>query len=73
MDIVLGYGPDETSAAERKARQESGKLRHVKDLTKILSCLYMEFLLRWMDMQQVGGKRWFLPVVDAVRAGYKPS
>lgn len=73
MDIVLGYGPDETSAAERKARQESGKLQHVKDLTKIHSCLYMEVLLRWMDLQRVGGKRWFLPVVDAVRAGYKPS
>ncbi len=75
MNMILSSGTEgaDIPAAERKKRQEQGTLKHIKDLSKNHSCFYMEFLLRWMDMNRVDGKRWFLSVVDAMRAGYKAS
>ncbi len=75
MNMILSTGTEgaDITAAERKKRQEQGTLKHIKDLSKNHSCFYMEFLLRWMDMNRVDGKRWFLSVVDAMRAGYKAS
>jgi len=47
-------------------------MTHIKELNKYQACMYMEMLLRLMDARRVGGKRWFLSVVDSVRAGVKP-
>jgi hypothetical protein len=44
-------------------------ITHVKHLSLKQMCPYMEFLLRWMDIHRLDGKRWFLSVVDAARAG----
>lgn len=54
-----------------KATDPSLRITHVTHLSLKQICPYMEFLLRWMDMRRVGGKRWFLSLVDAVRAGAK--
>lgn len=56
------------SADEIKRRAKTGTLLHIWDLTQKQICPYMEFLLRWMDEERVEGKRWFLSMVDAVRA-----
>lgn len=31
-------------------------------------CPYMEFVLRYMEMKKIGGKRWFLSLVDSARS-----
>lgn len=41
---------------------------HIYELSLLQVCPYLEFLLRYMDMKRVGDKRWFLTLVDAVRA-----
>jgi hypothetical protein len=51
-----------------KRRAKTGTLLHVWDLTQKQICPYMEFLLRWMDEERIGGKRWFLSMVDATRS-----
>jgi len=53
------------------AADPSLKITHLKHMSLKQMCPYMEFLLRWMDAHHVGGKRWFLSVVDAARAGAK--
>ena len=55
------------------AADPSLRITHISHLSLKQLCPYMEFLLRLMDMRRVGGKRWFLPLVDAVRAGAKMS
>lgn len=64
---------NKVSDAERKERQKNWEIEHVTDLTKTMSCLYMEFLLRFLDYTGADDKRWFLSMVDAVRAGYTVS
>jgi hypothetical protein len=76
----------ETRVADgvRKKRQENVKkqftlpdaeykveLNHTSDLSLKQICPYMEFLLRYADRRGIGGKRWFLSVVAAARAGVK--
>ena len=41
---------------------------HLHALSLRQICPYMEFILRYMDMKKVGGKRWFLSAVDSARA-----
>ena len=41
---------------------------HIYELSLLQVCPYLEFLLRYMDMKRIGDKRWFLTLVDAVRA-----
>jgi hypothetical protein len=41
---------------------------HLHELSLLQVCPYLEFLLRYMDMKGVGGKRWFLSLVDSIRA-----
>ena len=48
-------------------------LEHTADLTLKQMCPYMEFLLRYADRHSLENKRWFLSVVDSVRAGIKMS
>lgn len=83
--LLLADGlDDDISDAEHDAVQEAIKKRydpkakgvkkdlaitHVKHLSLKQMCPYMEFLLRWMDIHRLDGKRWFLSVVDAARAG----
>jgi superfamily II DNA or RNA helicase len=52
-----------------KGARSDVKVSHVKHLSLKQICPYMEFLLRWMDIHRLDGKRWFLSVVDAARAG----
>jgi hypothetical protein len=54
-----------------KAAEPGLRITHISHLSLKQICPYMEFLLRWMDIHRVGGKRWFLSLVDAVRAGAK--
>jgi hypothetical protein len=56
------------SVTEIKRRAKTGTLLHIWDLTQKQVCPYMEFLLRWMDEERIGGKRWFLSMVDSVRS-----
>jgi len=56
-----------------RAADPSLRITHISHLSLKQVCPYMEFLLRLMDMRRVSGKRWFLPLVDAVRAGAKMS
>lgn len=70
LDVVLDAHPDRRAEkGERQKRQISGAYKHVNDLPKNHMCRYMEFLLRWMDEKRVNGKRWYLSLVDSVRAG----
>jgi len=43
----------------------------IKSLTHKPICLYLELVTRLMDVQRVGGKRWFLSSVAAAQAGLK--
>lgn len=52
-----------------KGAKSDLNITHVKHLSLKQICPYMEFLLRWMDTHRLDGKRWFLSVVDAARAG----
>jgi hypothetical protein len=54
-----------------KAGDAALRITHITHMSLKQICPYMEFLLRWMDIRRVGGKRWFLSLVDAVRAGAK--
>lgn len=54
----------------KAAKPELGVL-HTSHMSLKQSCPYMEYVLRWMDMKRIGGKRWFLSIVDAARAGAK--
>ena len=56
-----------------KAADPALRITHVSHLSLKQICPYMEYMLRWMDIHRVGGKRWFLSLVDAVRAGAKMS
>jgi hypothetical protein len=70
LDLLLDDDPaNKVSEPEKARRQSSGELMHITDLTKNQVCSYMEFLLRWSDIHRVGGKRWFLSVVEAILAG----
>lgn len=41
---------------------------HLHALSLLQVCPYLEFLLRYMDIKRIGDKRWFLSLVDSVRA-----
>jgi hypothetical protein len=41
---------------------------HLHALSLRQICPYMEFILRYMDMKKIGGKRWFMSAVDSARA-----
>jgi hypothetical protein len=54
-----------------KAANPELRITHITHMSLKQVCPYMEFLLRYCDMKHYGGKRWFLPLVEAVRAGAK--
>jgi len=56
-----------------KADDPSLRITHISHLSLKQICPYMEFLLRYAEMKRVGGKRWLLGLVDAVRAGARMS
>jgi hypothetical protein len=60
---------DESRPSDEEARRraKTGSLLHLYDLAQKQICPYMEFLLRWMDSERLGGKRWFLSLVDSLR------
>jgi hypothetical protein len=60
-----------TGIAARKARQEDNNIVHIDDLSHIYICIYIETLLRIMDIKKLRKTRWFLNAVEASRAGLK--
>jgi hypothetical protein len=67
---------DEESDAARDAKGRAGRqgtynFKHIDDLGHTQICLYMETLLRILDMKKAGGLRWFLNAVEAANAGLK--
>lgn len=56
-----------------KATHPDYTISHLKHMSLKQICPYMEFILRWMDMNKLGGTRWFLSLVDAARGGAKMS
>jgi hypothetical protein len=52
-------------------KQSALTLTEIYDLSKAQWCPYMEFLLRIMDSKRVGGRRWFLSLVESTRAAIK--
>jgi hypothetical protein len=68
------------SKKEKDALQKALKLKyegkdsdfedftHLHDLSLLQVCPYLEYLLRYMDLKRIGDKRWFLSLVDSVRA-----
>ena len=55
----------------RQERQLANEFNHIEDLSHIYVCIYMETLLRVMDLKKCLGLRWFLNSVETVRAGLK--
>ena len=50
------------------AAAAAGDLQHLTDLSLHIVCPYLEFLLRYMDAKRIGGRRWFLSLVDTARS-----
>lgn len=60
----------------RAGRLETMMFKHIDDFSHIYVCIYMETLLRLLDVEQSqeqsqSQKRWFLNAVEAARAGLK--
>ena len=60
--IILGSGP---------ADKTTKIIKNISDLTHLLVCVYMEVVLRIMDIRNYDNKRWFLSLTDAFRAKLK--
>ena len=88
VGLLLEDNPDLRSSEKlKKSRQDAIRIRfgrsgaaevsldlqHTTDLSLKQACPFMEYVLRWMDRRRVGGKRWFLSVVQSARAGVKMS
>ena len=83
--VTLGCPTADTAAARdekgRAGRLETMMFKHIDDFSHIYVCIYMETLLRLLDLEQleqsqsqdatVASKRWFLNAVEAARAGLK--
>jgi hypothetical protein len=41
----------------------------IAHLIVVQVCIYMDFLLRWLDMKETDGKRWFLRLTETARSG----
>jgi hypothetical protein len=74
---LVKYLIDDTDSSEardekgRAGRQENMTFKHVDDFSHIYVCMYMETLLRLLDIEETKGVRWFLNAVEAARAGLK--
>ena len=55
----------------RQERQIANDFNHIEDLSHIFVCMYMETLLRIMDLKGCLDLRWFLNAVETHRAGLK--
>jgi hypothetical protein len=53
----------------RQERQIANEFNHIEDLSHIYVCIFMETLLRIMDLKKCLGLRWFLNAVESARAG----
>jgi len=53
----------------RQERQIANEFNHIEDLSHIYVCIFMETLLRIMDLKKCLGLRWFLNAVESIRAG----
>ena len=68
LELLLDDAEETRPSAEvTRNRMKAGTVLHIYDMTQKQICPYMEFLLRWMDTERIGGKRWFLSAVDALR------
>jgi len=55
----------------KKEKHPDVTLEYICEMSRLQLCPYFEFILRVLDRRRVGGKRWFLSLVDAARAGMK--
>jgi hypothetical protein len=82
IPLLLGAADvvEKGEANDRKERQKAVKDRylgkkakdldlvHINDMNRQQICFYLEFVLRYMEIQRVDGKRWFIPLAEAARA-----
>lgn len=69
--LMLADSDASWDEAGAKGRMAIMAPTHMKDITHIPLCLYMEFLCRLLDAKRVGGRRWFLSAIDAYQVGLK--
>jgi hypothetical protein len=77
QELLQGYDSDlgkillndDKKAKKKKEKTGDGIIAHIDDLSHIYICLYMEILLRIMDVKNYGDMRWYLNAVEANRAG----
>lgn len=79
-NLLKGDAEEKPSKSEKLLKQKALKLKyegkdsdfddfaHLSELSLLQVCPYLEFILRYMDMKRIGGKRWFLSLVDSSRA-----
>ena len=52
---------------EAGSKKRGLKPEHIKDFSHQPLCMYMEFLTRLLDARKVGGVRWFIGAIDAIK------
>jgi hypothetical protein len=45
------------------------KITDISQLIVVQVCVYLDFLLRWLDMKKTNGKRWYLRLTETARSG----
>jgi hypothetical protein len=63
---------DLQSDIETMFKSESAKNVKITDISHLIVvqvCIYLDFLLRWLDMKKTGGKRWHLRLTETARSG----
>lgn len=68
-DLAMMLLNDDKKTKKKKEKTGDGIIAHIDDLSHIYICLYMEILLRIMDIKNYGSTRWYLNAVEAKRAG----
>jgi hypothetical protein len=61
----------ERAVLQEKEKLLGGQIKHISHLSLKQICPYLDFLLRFSEINRLNGKRWFLSLVEAVRAGAK--
>ena len=63
---------DIQSDIETMFKSESAKDVKITDISHLIVvqvCIYLDFLLRWLDMKKTDGKRWHLRLTETARSG----
>jgi hypothetical protein len=63
---------DLQSNIEAMFQSETVKTVQITDISHLIVvqvCIYLDFLLRWLDMKKTDGKRWHLRLTETARSG----